>query len=399
MRKLLLALLLFPAISFAQWVPNGNNPVTGSYTTYSFDGDQSVMGNTDLSKFRVGGWAAASGTLSGLLTGGDFYHRYWCHNVATNSTTGVISAVDKATSTSYCYGFTDNGLWTGFHAPVGATAVFNATAPISFNLLNGSISSGSQAIYGSQVITQLATVSGTPTGVASTTGGTMTATNNYAKIVVLDSAGMTVASTETANVPTSGTTASITWSWVEVPKAISYRIYVGTTSGAEGNYGTSTTNSFVQTANAGSGNVATSGSPQGYNNTGQVTVPGPLNANGGLYSTSIVQGKYYVGTPSGRAVNTGTTAIAIPQNTATSYLSGISASGVTITLAAPSGDGERRRIVFGGASTGITWAFTAPATAQVGLPTTVVAGQAIEIVYNSVAGSPANSAATTWYQY
>jgi hypothetical protein len=50
-------------------------------------------------------------------------------------------------------------------------------------------------------------------------------------------------------------------------------------------------------------------------------------------------------------------------------------------------------------STGITWAVTSPATAVAGLPTTVTAGQAIEIVYNSVAGTPTNSAATTWYQY
>ena len=140
MKKLLLALLFIPALAFAQWVPSGNNPTPGAYTTYNFDGDQSVMSNTDLSKFRVGGWAQASGTLNGLLTGSDFFHQYWCHNVATNSTTGIIGATDDPTSTSYCYGFTDAGIWTGFQAPAGATAVFNVTAPISMNLITGAVS-------------------------------------------------------------------------------------------------------------------------------------------------------------------------------------------------------------------------------------------------------------------
>jgi hypothetical protein len=112
-----------------------------------------------------------------------------------------------------------------------------------------------------------------------------------------------------------------------------------------------------------------------------------------------IQTKFYNSAASGRAVNTGTTNIAIPAKLSTSYLSGISATGVTITLAAPSQDGEIRRIVFANASTGISWAFIAPATAQIGLPTTVTAGQAIAIVYNSQLSTPANSAATTWYQY
>lgn len=69
-----------------------------------------------------------------------------------------------------------------------------------------------------------------------------------------------------------------------------------------------------------------------------------------------------------------------------------------MTLAAPTGDGERRRICFGAATTA-TWAVTAPATATDSLPTTIITGQCVEVVYNSVAGTPANSTATTWYLF
>jgi hypothetical protein len=103
----------------------------------------------------------------------------------------------------------------------------------------------------------------------------------------------------------------------------------------------------------------------------------------------------------GRAVNTTATASAatLAAGIASMYIATPSATAITITLAAPTADGERRRIVFGGPVTTITWTPTTPATAVLGLPTTVIAGQAVEIVYNSVAGTPTNSAATTWYGF
>ncbi|MFI3198160.1 MAG: right-handed parallel beta-helix repeat-containing protein [Methylococcaceae bacterium] len=100
-----------------------------------------------------------------------------------------------------------------------------------------------------------------------------------------------------------------------------------------------------------------------------------------------------------RAVNNGTTSIAIPAGIASSYVNNLAGAGVTITLAAPLYDGERRRICFGGVSTGITWAVTSPATAVVNLPTTVANQQCIEIIYNSIAGAPTNSPATSWLLY
>jgi len=100
----------------------------------------------------------------------------------------------------------------------------------------------------------------------------------------------------------------------------------------------------------------------------------------------------------GRAVNTTAAAATatIAANISSTYIA-TPAAAINVTLAAPSGDGERRRIVFGSATT-VTWTPTAPATATT-MKTAFAAGEAIEIYYNSVAGTPANSAATTWYPY
>ncbi len=68
------------------------------------------MGNNDVSSFYLGGVATASGGLATLLGGGDFAHYYFAHNFSQNSS-GVISAPDDASSTSYVALFSDNGLF------------------------------------------------------------------------------------------------------------------------------------------------------------------------------------------------------------------------------------------------------------------------------------------------
>ncbi len=101
-----------------------------------------------------------------------------------------------------------------------------------------------------------------------------------------------------------------------------------------------------------------------------------------------------------RVVNIGTTADTLAAGIATTWESANTASGAfTVTIAAPTADGEMRRICFANATGTITWTVTAPATATVGLPATMAAGQCVGIIYNAVAAIPANSAATTWYQY
>lgn len=97
-----------------------------------------------------------------------------------------------------------------------------------------------------------------PTGTASTTGGTIAAGNNYARIVAINAIGQNIGS-ESINVPTTGATSSIAWTWTAVTGATSYQIWCGTTAGTENYYFTSATNSFTQTAPATSGTAGTAG--------------------------------------------------------------------------------------------------------------------------------------------
>lgn len=91
----------------------------------------------------------------------------------------------------------------------------------------------------------------------------------------------------------------------------------------------------------------------------------------------------------GRAVNTGFSSDTIAAGVASTYESANTSSGAfTVTLAAPIGDGERRRICFKNAIGAITWSFTSPATAVTGAPTTLAAGGCVELVYQSVFGAP-----------
>ena len=127
-------------------------------------------------------------------------------------------------------------------------------------------------------------------------------------------------------------------------------------------------------------------------NIGSVT-PGP-----GIFTTVTTIDSYI--SVAGRAVNTGASSDTLAASKAATYESNNTGSGAfTVTIAAPVSDGERRRICFKNLTGTITWTVTAPATATAGLPTTIAAGQCAEMIYNSVAGSPTNSAATTWYVY
>lgn len=119
---------------------------------------------------------------------------------------------------------------------------------------------------------QLPDPSGTPTGTASATGGSIPAGNNYIRICAVDDTGnVTEAGSESAAVATTGTTSSILWSWPAVSGAAGYRIYTATTPGGETTYFTSATNSFTQTTATSS----VSGAPPSVNVT-SVDVPDNL---------------------------------------------------------------------------------------------------------------------------
>lgn len=130
---------------------------------------------------------------------------------------------------------------------------------------------------------------------------------------------------------------------------------------------------------------------------GRVRCYSAPQAMAGNMTTLPFTAQSYNTTFGGRAFNTGTTADTIAAGKASTYESANSVT-TTITYAAPIGDGEVRKVCFKNATT-VTWAVTAPATAQVGLPTTITAGACVSAIYNAVAGSPTGSAATTWYPY
>jgi len=96
--------------------------------------------------------------------------------------------------------------------------------------------------------TLLTTVSGTPTGTPSSSGGTILTGPFFAKIQAVDQYGAgTAMSTETASVSVTGPTGSIAWAWTAVTGAAYYRIFVGPVTGGQAYYFTSTTNSYTQT--------------------------------------------------------------------------------------------------------------------------------------------------------
>jgi hypothetical protein len=123
-----------------------------------------------------------------------------------------------------------------------------------------------------------------------------------------------------------------------------------------------------------------------------------------LCQLSATSGSYLCGVasagPTIRAVNIGTASDTVAAGIAATYESANTAAGAfTITLAAPTQNGERRRVCFKNATGAITWSVTAPATATDGLPATMLAGDCTELVYNSVSGTPTNAPATTWLPY
>lgn len=101
---------------------------------------------------------------------------------------------------------------------------------------------------GRPTATNISVVSGTPTGSASATGGTLPTGLYYAKVYAVDQyGGTTAASSETAGISVAGPTGSLTWTWGAVTGAVKYVIAVGTASGAELVQFTATTNNFIQT--------------------------------------------------------------------------------------------------------------------------------------------------------
>jgi hypothetical protein len=239
-------------------------------------GDQVVV-SQDISLLREGSHGAlSSGNLYTLV--GDYVMKYWSHNTAINALTGNFSNTDDS-GTCTLIVFTEglptvngNSLWSIYSAPaVGANAApnFSTTPLYSMNLQTGAATLGSLTVNGSVLSSKLAISStGTPVGTPNAAGGgTVAAGNNYCKIVAVDSVGgLTVASAESAQVVTTGSTSTIAWQWNPVLGAASYQVWLGTSSGGETHFATSTIPYYVQTLPAAS---LTSGTINLADGTGQ----------------------------------------------------------------------------------------------------------------------------------
>jgi trimeric autotransporter adhesin len=148
-------------------------------------------------------------------------------------------------------------VWDMSCAPNSTSGGGGAVSSVSNSDGTMSVTPTTGAVVASLDIPAISNPSGTPTGTPSSSGGTVAAGSNYAKIIAFDSGGRpTAAGTESALVTTTTGTSSIAWNWTAVTGASSYYVCVGSTSGAESNCFSSATNSYTQTTAISTGTTA-----------------------------------------------------------------------------------------------------------------------------------------------
>lgn len=103
--------------------------------------------------------------------------------------------------------------------------------------------------------------------VGSTTGGTLTAATYFAEVIPIDAFGNLGNQTLELSTTTTGSTSSIAYSWTALANAVSYRVYIGTTSLGENVY------------------LATSGTSITY--TGSGTTSGALPVQNATYLANV----------------------------------------------------------------------------------------------------------------
>jgi hypothetical protein len=165
---------------------------------------------------------------------------------------GTANSLDLATNTEPFYYVTIS--------PAALASPYSSSTVATFSNASAILTVPTTApTLSASIITAagISAVSGTPTGTAAQTGGTMTAHANYIKVVAIDGAGNhTLPSTESASVPTvtcTGSLCSVVWAWTASAGAQSYQIWCPTTnvSGAENYYYTSVVPSYTQTKDCG----------------------------------------------------------------------------------------------------------------------------------------------------
>lgn len=154
-----------------------------------------------------------------------------------------------------------------FYAPM-TNAI--ATSPYNGQAIPSAGSLGDYGIYslGTNYIPQDA---GLLSATVSTTGGSLPAGTYYIRVFGVASDNTTRGSTIEQQFTVTGSTSSISLSWSNIlGGAVSYRVYVGTTSGGPSWYFTTTSTSYVLTTYSTGGTAVTSGlypSSTGYNET------------------------------------------------------------------------------------------------------------------------------------
>jgi hypothetical protein len=117
-----------------------------------------------------------------------------------------------------------------------------------------------------------------PTLSSSASGGTLAAGTYFYKIVAVNAAGTTLGSPE-ASITVTGSTSSVSLSWAAVQGAVSYRVYRGTSAGAEDHYQAAGSNSFTDTGSVGTvgtvpvSNTANLAAPSAPTATGSNSIP------------------------------------------------------------------------------------------------------------------------------
>ena len=258
MRKLIWLFLFVPAMAFTQ-VSNPSIISVATAPTGSCSAglpNQQVVSTGVQYSCQGGTWAAigsgtggpflplAGGTLTGALNGTD-------GNFSGTVAVGTTNPVTIGGATGSCAGQYAKADGTGCGTPftaggdlggtatsqtvIGLTHVSNAAVPVNVSAPSLTLNSVANATA--------------PTGVASSTGGTVPAsTINSATITCLDSGGNSTYGIEpSAAVVTTGSTSSITWSYT-IPTGCATAYIWMRAGGSFGYYSVATGTSFTQTA-------------------------------------------------------------------------------------------------------------------------------------------------------
>lgn len=140
-----------------------------------------------------------------------------------------------------------------------------------------------------------------PVLTGSTTGGALAATTYYVKQTAITPYGESTGSAE-ASVTTSGSTSSIGVAGTAVSGALSYKTYVGTTAGAEGQWFASATPNFtIITATGTAGTVPTSDTTGNLANVigfviseGQLTMASNATAPISVVKSGVIDANYII---------------------------------------------------------------------------------------------------------